>query len=190
MRIDTPLGKVLSTLLLLVAVVSLIGACSSSTGSGTSQDTATLSAKEQAKRASKVRKEVKSDPCALLDPRDLSQVTGIRFDGKEPGDSQCIYSSTEGQAAIALNFTTLNGASPEQAIGQATSTCDAGTVKHIDFTNADGGFSCTVKGVPTVGVTGLGVFAVLTGATLKANVPTDRILQDLATILQHGIKGP
>jgi hypothetical protein len=40
-----------------------------------------------------------------------------------------------------------------------------------------------------VGAAGEGVFAVLTGATVQSNVPTEQILRDLATILEHAISG-
>ena len=46
-----------------------------------------------------------------------------------------------------------------------------------------------MKGVASVGATGSGVFAVLLGATLRTDVPTDRILDDLVTILEHAIAG-
>jgi hypothetical protein len=168
-------------LLVIVALVTVVAACSSS--SKTPEKAAASSTTSTTALKGK-------NPCDLLDRKDLSQVTGITFDASQPGQDSCIYTSTEGLAAIALNFTSLGGNEPKQALGEATSTCDAGTVVPLTFRGTDGGFSCTVKGVATVGATGSGIFAVLTGATVKDEVPTQRILQDLATILEHAITGP
>lgn len=129
------------------------------------------------------------DPCSLLDPQDLTDVTGIEFDSSDPGENSCTYSSSEGAAAIALNFADLEGADPADAIEAAQSSCDEGTVVELEFSDSDGGFGCLVNGVPTVAATGDGIFAVLTGATLDTSVDTDQILQDLATILENAITG-
>jgi hypothetical protein len=177
--IDSPRGTVLRTLLALCAVIALLGACSSnkSPTKAEASSTSTTSVKQK-------------NPC-LLDRRDLSGVTGIQFDQTLPlpGQDSCIYTSTEGAAAINLHLTSLGGNSPTQAIDEATTTCDAGSVVRIDFKGADGGFSCIVKGVATVGAAGQGVFVVLTGATDRDAVPTARILADLATILDHALTG-
>lgn len=130
-----------------------------------------------------------TNPCDLLQRKDLSQVTGINFDKSTPGQGYCVYTSTEGLAAITLHVTSLDGADPKTAIAETSSTCDPGTAVLIDFPGAQGGFRCMVKGVASVGATGTGVFAVLLGATLRKDVPTTRILDDLATILEHAISG-
>jgi hypothetical protein len=181
-RIDPSRGTVLRTLLAALAVVTLLGACSS-------DDSGKTAAKKPAATTT-TAKAAGKDPC-LLDRRDLSEVTGIEFDESQPQPEQdsCIYTSTEGMAAIALHLTGLGGSTPKEAIDEATTTCDEGSVVRLDFAGADGGFSCTVKGVATVGAAGEGVFAVLTGATVQSNVPTDRILRDLATILEHALAG-
>jgi hypothetical protein len=181
-RIDPSRSSVLRTLLATLAVVALVGACSSGNGGP----------KADAKDASSTSTTAKGKGvCALLARRDLSEVTGIEFDESQSqaGQDTCIYTSTEGMAAIALHLTSLGGNAPKQALDEATTSCDAGTVVRLTFTGAEGGFSCTVKGVATVGATGKGVFAVLTGATVQSNVPTDRILRDLATILEHALSG-
>jgi hypothetical protein len=183
-RIDPSRGPVLRSLLATLVVVTLIGACSSDDGGGAK------SAKKAGTTTSTSTTVKGKDPC-LLDRRDLSEVTGIEFDESQPQPEQdsCIYTSTEGMAAIALHLTSLGGNTPTQALDEATTTCDEGSVQRLDFAGADGGFSCLVKGVATVGAAGEGVFAVLTGATVQSNVPTERILRDLATILEHAISG-
>jgi hypothetical protein len=182
-RIDPSRGPLLRTLLATFAVVTLIGACSSGNGGG-------AAAAKKAGSTTTSTKVKGKDPC-LLDRRDLSEVTGIEFDESQPQPEQdsCIYTSTEGMAAIALHLTSLGGNTPTQALDEATTTCDEGSVQRLDFAGADGGFSCLVKGVATVGAAGEGVFAVLTGATVQSNVPTEQILRDLATILEHAISG-
>lgn len=183
MRIDPSRGLVLRTLLAAFALVTLLGACSSDDGGGKT------AAKKPAGTTTTAKADGK-DPC-LLDRRDLSEVTGVEFDESQPQPEQdsCIYTSTEGMAAIALHLTGLGASTPKEAIDEAATTCDEGSVVRLDFAGADGGFSCTVKGVATVGAAGEGVFAVLTGATVQSNVPTERILRDLATILEHALSG-
>jgi hypothetical protein len=177
---ETSPSKVLRSIVALLAVVALVGACS-----GDDKDKDDTS-------SDKTDTSLSADPCGLLDIKDLSKVTGITFDASEPGDNSCTYTSSKGLSAIALNFADLNGVEPQAALDQAQQSCDAGTKKDLEFTDADGGFACVVSsdgsaGVATVAAVGGGVFAVLTGATLNADVDNGQILQDLATILEHAL---
>ena len=182
MAATTPTHKVLRTALALSAVLALLGACGGDDKGDKADKTSTTD-------KDKTDTSVVDDPCGLLDIKDLSDVTGITFDGSEPGENSCTYTSTEGLSAIALNFTELNGVDPQVALTQAEKSCDEGTLKQLEFTSADGGFRCIVSGVATVAATGDGIFAVLTGATLADGVEKDQILQDLATILEHALTG-
>jgi hypothetical protein len=178
---ETSLPKVLRTVVALFAVVALLGACGGDDGG-----------KKDDKASDETDTSLVEDPCALLDIKDLSNVTGITFDDSEPGENSCTYTSTEGLSAIALNFVELNGVEPQVALDQAKTSCDEGTLQELDFTDADGGFACVVSGegtdgVATVAATGGGVFAVLTGATLNDAVDNAQILQDLATILENAL---
>jgi hypothetical protein len=180
--IDTHRGKahrrLLAVLLAGLAVATLVAACSSGDGDDAND----------AKKAATTTTTAGKNACDLLDRKDLSEVTGLEFDDAQPSDNNCIYTSTEGLAAISLTFTELEeGITPDRAIAESTSTCDAGTSSLVSFPRAQGGFRCTVKGVATVGATGDGVFAVLTAATLREDVPTTRILEDLVTILEHAL---
>ena len=166
--------------LALVAVVALLGACG---GDDTSDDKVDRTSGEEAGNDGTLV----DDPCEILSLEDLSTVTGIEFDGTEPSENACTYTSSEGLAAIALNLTDIGDHSAEDALRSAERSCDEGTLVELEFTDADGGFGGTVSGVATVAATGDGIFAVLTGATLAEGVDTEQILQDLATILEHAI---
>jgi hypothetical protein len=126
--------------------------------------------------------------CRLIDPADLSSVTGVEFDGQEEQASGCVYTSSEGAAAITLTYAQLEpDVEPQHAIDQAALVCDEGTVQELEFTDADAGYGCLVNGVATVAATGGGTFAVLVGAAADPTVGSDRILQDLATLLEAAI---
>lgn len=162
-----------------VAVTAVLGACGGDDSSqGAKADPATDAAAEVT---------LVDEPCKRVTLADLSAVTGIEFDAAEPSENACTYTSSEGLAAIALNFADIGDHSAQEALRSAQSSCDEGTLVELEFTDADGGFGCTVSGVATVAATGDGIFAVLTGATLAEGVETDQVLQDLATILEHSI---
>ncbi len=180
--------KVLRTLLAVLAVVTLIAACSSDKGTKDAKGAAsTTSSTQDRSGQSRLTKAVAKDPCALLQRADLSKVTGISFDRSDPGVGYCAYTSTQGLAAITLHYTSLDGADPTVAIDQTMTSCDPGSATRLQVPGAQGAYRCTVKGVASVGVTGSGVFAVLLGATLRTDVPTSRILDDLATIMEHAL---
>ena len=178
----TPTRPFLRTVLALFAVAALLGACGGDDkkddAKGDSSDGTTSTTSDGS---------LVDDPCGLLDRDDLSAVTGVEFDKGQPSENACTYTSSEGLAAIALNFTDLEGTPAAAALETAKGSCDEGTLIELEFSDADGGFGCTVAGVATVVATGEGIFAVLTGATLTDGVETDQILQDLATILEHAI---
>jgi hypothetical protein len=194
--LSTP-SRLLRAFLALFAVVVLLGSCGGDDGDKASDSTSKSDDSSDAKSDDAKGDDSKDtgddvisdDPCSLLDKDDLTQVTGVEFDHEQPGDDACTYTSSDGAAAIALHFADLKGADPQIAIDAAKSSCDDGTVQDLDFSGSDGGFGCLVNGVPTVGATGDGVFAVLTGATIDKSTDTDRILQDLATILENAITG-
>jgi hypothetical protein len=200
--LSTP-SRVGRAFLAVFAVVVLVGACggddgdkkadpserSDTTADSKADDTKPDDAKADDKADDKAKADeaLTDDPCSLLDTADLRDVTGVEFDHAEPGDNSCTYTSSDGASAIALHLADLKGAAPTIAIDAGKGSCDAGTVEDLDFSDADGGFGCLVNGVPTVAAVGDGVFAVLTGATLDKSADTDRILQDLATILENAI---
>jgi hypothetical protein len=191
-------ARALRPLLALFVVAALLSACGGDDSSADKADSTEKSDKTtttEGDKADEGRADgstdggLTDDPCSLLDPADLGAVTGIEFDDAQPGENSCTYTSSSGGAAIALNIADLQGAPASAAIQAAQTTCDAGTVKELEFSNADGGFGCLVGGVATVAATGDGVFAVLTGATINTSVDSDQIMQDLATILENAITG-
>ena len=191
MLTDERAGKVLRTLLATLAAVTLIAACSSDKGTtGGKGATTTTSASQEQSSERRLTKAVAKDPCAVLRAR--RPVEGHR-DHLRPertrGGATASTRRRQGLAAITLHFTSLAGADPTVAITQTMTSCDAGSAVRLDVPGAQGAYRCTVKGVASVGVTGSGVFAVLLGATLRTDVPTSRILDDLATIMQHALAG-
>jgi hypothetical protein len=174
------MARPLRTLLALLALVALVGACSSDDSGG---DTADSSSSTTAGDEVLVDK-----PCEVLDRNDLSQVTGLTFDKSTPSLNTCVYTSSEGLSAIAVNFRSLGERPPAEALQTARASCEEDTVQELQLADSDGGFGCLVGGVPTVVATGGGIVAILTGSTLNEDVDPARILQDLATILEHAIR--
>lgn len=173
----------------LLAVAALLSACGGDDGDSSSDDN------DNASEASSPDDDSNDagdgspveGACSILDPADLTNVTGVEFDRILPGPNSCTYSSTTGAAAIALNVADLEGADPEDALEAARRTCDENTIVQLDFSDSAGGYGCLVNGVSTVATVGDGLFAVLTGSTRDTSTGTDRILQDLATILEDAI---
>ncbi|MDQ2649050.1 MAG: hypothetical protein M3Z03_05815 [Actinomycetota bacterium] len=171
MRTARPMRAVLA----LLAVVGLAAACS-----GDDDGPATAATTDEPAAS--------GEGCGLIDPADLSAVTGVEFDRQEEQGSGCVYTSTEGAAAITLTYADLEAdVEPQHAIDQAALMCDEGTLQELEFTDADAGYGCLVRGVATVAATGGGTFAVLVGAAADPAVGSARILQDLATILEAAI---
>ena len=174
-----PMTRLLRTLLAVLAVGALVGACSSGDDDA-SEDSTSSTANDG---------EVLVDqPCDVLDERDLSNVTGLEFDNATPSLNTCVYTSSTGLSAIAVNFRSIGEVTPEQALQAANASCDEGTVQELELDSSDGGFGCLVDGVPTVVATGGGIVAILTGSTLNQDVDPAQILTDLATILAHAIE--
>lgn len=176
------MARRLRILLAVLAVGALGGACSS--GDDDASGETTSSSASVADDAEVLVEE----PCGVLDPRDLSQVTGLEFDGATPSLNTCVYTSSNGQSAIAVNFRSIGDSTPERALQEAQATCEDGTVQVLELPNSDGSFGCIVGGVPTVVATGGGIAAILTGSTLNEDVDPAQILQDLATILDHALQ--
>ncbi len=174
-----PMTRLLRTLLAVLAVGALVGACSSG------DDDASGDSPSTTKDDGEVLVE---KPCDVLDVRDLSDVTGLEFDNATPSLNTCVYTSSTGLSAIAVNFRSIGEVSAEQALQAAHASCDEGTVQELELDNADGGFGCLVDDVPTVVATGGGIVAILTGSTLNENVDRAQILTDLATILAHAVE--
>ena len=151
-------------LLVAAVLVALLGACGSEDDDG----------------------EALGDVCALLDPADLEDVTGVPFEDQEGGEASCTYISSTG-AAIALNVADVRGAA-EAGLGGAQSTCDDGTAEEIDIADTDGAFTCLVTGLPTVAaVGGGGYLVVLTGDDADTEVDDATITDSLVTILESSI---
>jgi hypothetical protein len=163
-----PTRPLVRTLIAVVALGTLAGACSSKDDPPSGAD-------------------VFKSTCDLLAASDLSRVTGIEFDDKVPGEHSCTYTSSTALAAIALNLTDVKGKDPDEALATSSGTCDSGSVVQLDLDQADGGFACTVSGVATVAAIHNDVYAVLTGATRSADVTQGRILRDLGKLLEQAI---
>ena len=171
------MARRLRVTLAVLAVGALVGACG---GDDEGSDTTS---------STRAGDEVLVDePCAVLDQQDLSQVTGLEFDRATPSLNTCVYTSSAGLSAIAVNFRALGDKAPEDALGAAQARCEEGTVQVLDLANSNGAFGCLVGGVPTVVATGGGVVAILTGSTLNEGVDPAEILRDLATILDHAVQ--
>lgn len=178
------MARLLRTLLAVLAVGALVGACSSGDDDA-GQDGSTSTIGADAVDDAEVLVE---EPCAVLDQRDLSQVTGLEFDAATPSLNTCVYTSSAGLSAIAVNFRSIGNSTAQEALQESQATCDAGTVEILELANSDGSFGCLVGGVPTVVATGGGIAAILTGSTLNEDVDPAQILQDLATILDHALQ--
>jgi hypothetical protein len=174
-----PMTRLLRTLLAVLAVGALVGACSSGDDDASADSTSTTSDDSEV---------LVDEPCSVLDARDLSNVTGLEFDSATPSLNTCIYTSSTGLSAIAVNFRSIGDVSPAQALQAAHATCDDGTVQELELEGSDGGFGCLVKDVPTVVATGGGIVAILTGRTLNEDVDPAQILMDLTTILAHAVE--
>ncbi len=174
-----PMTRLLRTLVAVLAVSAVIGACSSGDDDASGGSTSTSSNDGEV---------LVERPCDVLDRRDLSNVTGLEFDNAVPSLNTCVYTSSTGLAAIAVNFRSIGEVTPGQALEAAHATCDDGTLQELELERSDGGFGCLVGGVPTVVATGGGVVAILTGSTLNEDVDPDQILTDLATILDNAVE--
>ncbi len=181
-----PSRTLLRTLLALVAVVALLGACG-----GDDDDASEATTTTEADREDEAPDDSATDPdvCSLLDLADLSEVTGEEFVNAEPETDSCTYTTADSTSVIVLNVTSLDGGDPELMVAGGSSLCDEGTTVEVEFTDADAGFACLASGVPTVAAAGDGGFAVLTGLTLTDGITDEQVLQALATILEDAISG-
>jgi hypothetical protein len=174
------MARLRRTLLAVLAVGALVGACSSGDDDGSAAGAATTTTRDDGDV-------LVEEPCEVLDPADLEEVTGLEFDDATPSPDTCVYTSSGGLAAIALNFRAGGDSTPAAALEAAEATCEEGTVQALELANSDGGFGCLVGGVPTVVATGGGIVAILTGSTLQQGVDPAQILRDLATILSRAL---
>jgi hypothetical protein len=174
-----PMTRLLRTMVTVLAVSAVIGACSSGDDDASGDSTSTTSNDAEV---------LVDEPCNVLDQRDLSDVTGLEFDNATPSLNTCVYTSSTGLSAIAVNFRSIGEVTAEQALQAAHASCDEGTVQELELERSDGGFGCLVDGVPTVVATGGGIVAILTGSTLNEDVDPAQILTDLATILANAVE--
>ncbi len=87
---------------------------------------------------------------------------------------------------MGLNITDLGGIDATQALETTAGSCDEGSHRELQFTDADGGFGCLVGRGADVVATGEGVLAVLTGASFSDDVDVEQLLQALATDARAG----
>ena len=175
------MARRLRILLAVLAVGALVGACGGGDDDSGGDTTSSTSTADDAEV-------LVDEPCEVLDQADLSQVTGLEFDRATPSLNTCVYTSSKGLSAIAVNFRSIGEASPDVALQAAEGQCEAGSIQELEVPSSDGGFGCLVGGVPTVVATGGGVVAILTGSTLNQDVDPAQILRDLATILDHAVQ--
>lgn len=166
------------TLAALFAAALLLGAC----GGDDDPDEGTGGGEE--------REALVPDACDLLTLAQLTEVTGLVFDGSVPSTNQCIYTSSEGRSAISLNLFTTGGKRAEDAVAAGVALCDEGTVSDIESPDVAGGFACLEAEVPTVSVVSRDdVVYILKGATLNEGAQAGLLLQQLSQLLAQAVLG-
>lgn len=180
------MARLRRTLLAVLAAGALVGACSS--GDDVGSDDRPTSTTGSAAEESEVLVE---EPCGLVPAADLSQVTGLQLDVATPSLNTCVYTSSDGRSAVAVNFRSIGERRPAEVLQRVQETCEDGTVHVLDEAGSDGAFGCIVGGVPTVVATGGGIAALLTGSPLQEGVDPSRLLEDLAGVLDRAVReGP